>query len=114
MLTRYRPKTKLIEKFYTRADGKTIRVLFLVALVGGELKAKLISAELADNYASEKSSCSDYFTDFTRQSGISFLPVECKKSINHFQYIPSYSGIISPYNQLTFFISQPTRAPSSD
>ncbi|MCX6719030.1 MAG: hypothetical protein NTZ38_01495 [Candidatus Taylorbacteria bacterium] len=106
MLTPY-TRSKFIRKIITSPTGERFQVLFLVTLVNGEVNAQVISAERIHS--------SDLL--LTGTSGASqnhpfYLPVgqslkDLPEVVRHF-----YSHIVSPYIELYFFTSQPTRAPS--
>ncbi len=99
MLAPYSPG-KYFEKILTNAEGQQFRVLFLVALVNGELKAQIISAEpLTQPLA-------------TKTQEVACLPVYKEKQSHSYTYTPSFAPILSPLNDFFFFMSQPPRAPS--
>ena len=98
MLTPY-SKPQFVEKIITAQTGEQFRVTFLVALVDGEMRARIVSAVSLGTAPSVA----------TTTLAIS-APVE--KQPTTFTYKPSFAAKISPYFSLDFFISQPTRAPS--
>lgn len=97
MLTPY-SQSKFVEKVLADASGKQFRVLFLVSLEAGEIKARVISATPV--------------TPAVATRGVICLPLAAPASSASFAYTPHFSNIVSPYTDLTFFMSQPTRAPS--
>jgi hypothetical protein len=101
MLTPYSPG-KYVEKIVTTAEGTKFRVLFLVRLIGGEFKAQIISAE----------PIFDTETTPLANPDTLYLPVFNEKQIHEYTYSPSCAPILSPLVELSFFMSQPTRAPS--
>ena len=106
MLTPY-AQSRFIEKLYTDRSGQQFKLVFFVALVDGELKAKLISAEaiVSAPLTAITGSC---------QSAPSFtLSGFVATSLASKVFVPAYAPLVSPFNELFFFTSQPTRAPSS-
>jgi len=101
MLTSYRPQ--FIEQIFTDLIGRQFRLVFLVSKVGGKLKGQLISAQPLSAKARIQGS--------TQKSSF-LLPISCPQSKTVTEYISSFAPIVSPYNELFFFTSQPTRAPS--
>ena len=96
MLTPYRPQ--FIEQIFTDQTGRQFRLVFLVSNVDGKLKGHLVSAQLMSaQYQGSTSIC---------------LPFSCPKNDVVTEYTASFAPIVSPYNELFFFTSQPTRAPS--
>jgi len=93
MLTPY-SRLKFITKILTSATGEQFRVVFLLALVNGEIKAQVVSA-----------------TPITAPDPIC-LPAAVAKTLVTFTYSPSSNPVVSPFDSLFFFNSQPTRAPS--
>lgn len=90
---------QFIEKIVTDRSGQQFRLTFLVAIVDGQLKGRLVSAQpLAQS--------------FKNSEAVVFLPVICPKNETITEYTPAFAPIVSPYNKLFFFTSQPTRAPS--
>lgn len=87
-------RSQFVTKILTSADGREYKVVFLVALVNGEVKAQVISAE---PIAEASPLC---------------LPEAKVKAPVSFIYTPSPVSRISLFDSLFFFNSQPTRAPS--
>ncbi len=98
MLTPY-SKSKFVEKVYTTPTGEKFRVLFLVALVDGKIKISPVSAQPIQSSG--------------KKNNATYLPPKKAKTPKTFSYRPSFTYTASPYNLLTFFTSQPTRAPSN-
>lgn len=91
---------KLVEKIATDRAGKQFRLVFLVAIIDGEIKGRLVSAEPID------------FNEDVAQC-VKCLPIECFRPDADTEYISGINEeILSPYNELFFFTSQPTRAPN--
>lgn len=87
-------RSQFVTKILTSPSGEQFRVVFLVAVVNGEVKAQVVSAtpvKVAANLC---------------------LPLQ-KNSENFVVSTNSQKETFSPYfNSLFFFNSQPTRAPS--
>ncbi len=101
-------QSKFVEKILISGNGERFRVLFLVTLVNGEMKAQIVSAQpilVSDNRLLISGNIqSDSNNRFALPEGRSRNTI----------LSPSYQqlSIVSPYIELYFFISQPTRAPS--
>ena len=113
MLTPY-SQSRFVQKILTSASGKRFRVLFLVTLVNGEVKAQIVSVMPITSLESRSMS-------FPRKRESVILPgndsVLCLPAFHTSKkyktiYIPYFAPIVSPYIELYFFNSQPTRAPS--
>ena len=98
---------KFVEKVLTSASGEQFRVLFLVTFVNGELKGRVVSVIPIVNSKwlminGKKLSDMD--------NGC-FLPAPSIENYSPFtiNYSPTTK---SPYIELYFFNSQPTRAPA--
>ncbi len=87
-------RSQFVTKILTSANGDKFRVVFLVALVNGQVKAQMISAE---PLAKADQIC---------------LPFVAQKTSVTFVYKASSTPVVSPFNTLFFYNSQPTRAPS--
>ena len=109
--------SKFVERIITSQTGERYRVLFLVTLVNGEVKAKAISAELISapvlKLGSTDSRYSNSANFSNKSSVILSLPGASSNVVADTEYIFNYSPIVSPFTSLLFFTSQPTRAPSS-
>lgn len=106
MLTPYY-QPQFLSRVFTDPTGRQFRLTFLVALVNGELKGRLVSAEpLSQNTSYHSISCGT--TDNI------CLPIICSSKTPSTPYIPSFAPVVSPYFSLEFLInSQPTRAPAN-
>ncbi len=103
MLTPY-TQSKFISKIFTDCSGRQFRLTFLVAVVNGELKGRLVSAEpLAQTANVLTGSVSD---------GAFCLPITFSNKKPATEYVSDFAPVVSPYIELYFFTSQPTRAPS--
>ncbi len=90
---------QFVEKIMTDRSGRQFKLTFLVAIVDGQLKGRLVSAQpLAQS--------------FKNTGPVVFLPISCPKNDTVTEYIAPATPVVSPYNELFFFTSQPTRAPS--
>ncbi len=117
MLTAYTPNNqslqvhqggRFIEKIFTDQAGQQFKLVFFVALINGEVKGTLVSAQPMQRRS-----------DLGMRSGrgqtsaeVLYLPISIPKNDVVTEYIPAYVPVISPFNELFFFTSQPTRAPS--
>ena len=108
MLTAYKPENRslqtyqggrFIEKIFTDQAGQQFKVVFFVTLVNGELKGSIVSASPLpkNSFATQDVVC---------------LPISIPKNIPVTEYIPAYVPVVSPFTELFFFTSQPTRAPN--
>ena len=104
MLTPY-SQSQFIEKILTDANGRQFRVVFMVSLVNGELKGRIISVKpVAANVLALAGAVSD--------AGFC-LP--CAKAAREVEtpYFVSPAPFISPYFDSELLLTaQPTRAPS--
>lgn len=95
MITPY-SQTKFVEKLITSRNGEVFKVVFCVSLVDGQIKATVVSA-----------------TPVIEKAEVSLLPILNKKQVSTFvKEIVLNDLIVSPFFNLEFFMSQPTRAPS--
>ena len=102
--------SKFVERIITSQTGEQYRVVFQVTLVNGEVKARVVSAELVQ----KRFQISDSrFENRIDRSTILCLPCATSKISNLRSFTPSFAFIVSPFTSLLFFTSQPTRAPSS-
>jgi hypothetical protein len=98
---------QLLERVFTDQFGRSYRMVFMVAVVDGELKGKLVSVHpiSAAECLKLKGTCAS--------SGTIFLPADISKSEIITEYIPTPAAVASPYISLEYLMtSQPTRAPS--
>lgn len=107
MLTSYKPQ--FIEKIFTDQLGQQFRLVFLVTNVDGEMKGRLVSAELVSKKAGLLNGVENFNISYEAPV---CLPIICEKVEADTTYISSCKKILSPFNELFFFMSQPTRAPS--
>ena len=112
MLTAYTPKNqslqvyqggRFVEKIFTDQAGQQFKLVFFVALVNGEVKGTLVSAQPMQRRSGLGGQAS---------AEVLYLPISVPQNDVVTEYIPAYVPVISPYNELFFFTSQPTRAPS--
>ncbi|MDD5165002.1 MAG: hypothetical protein PHG25_00465 [Candidatus Pacebacteria bacterium] len=104
--------SKFIERIITSQTGEQYRVVFLVTLVNGEVKAKVISAQvisaptpkLASGYSNKGS---------VGKVGVFLIEGSFAKVSADTAYVFDFTPEVSPFTSLLFFTSQPTRAPSS-
>lgn len=102
------PRGQFITRDYTDATGQQFRLTFFVTMVDGEVRGRLVSAQpTGKSYEIGamrlEGSC----------SGSAFcLPSASHKLLPHTSYLLSPALLVSPYTELFFFMSQPTRAPS--
>lgn len=90
-------RSQFVTKILTSPTGEKYQVVFLVAVVNGELKAQVVSANLIEQTQAAAPLC---------------LPC-AKNNENFVTFANSPKAAPSPfYNELFFFNSQPTRAPS--
>ncbi|MES2216569.1 MAG: hypothetical protein V4481_04720 [Patescibacteria group bacterium] len=96
---------QLIEKIFTDQHGRTFRMVFIVAVVDGELKGKLVSVQPI--------SAASHKLNGAISSGIICLPIERSTKKGETVYVADFAPVVSPYVSLESLItSQPTRAPS--
>ncbi|HTK32955.1 MAG TPA: hypothetical protein VL335_00180, partial [Candidatus Paceibacterota bacterium] len=94
--------SKFIERIMTSQTGEQYRVIFLVTLINGEVKAKVISAQvisaptpkLAPAY-SDKGSVS--------RAGIFLLECSSAKVAADTTYVFDFTPEVSPFTSLLFF-----------
>ena len=105
MLTTY-TQSKFLSKVFTDCSGRQFRLTFLVAVVNGEVRGRLVSAEpisVSDTNHQIVGTVSD---------GMFCLPITFSNKKPATDYAPAFIPVVSPYTELYFFTSQPTRAPS--
>jgi hypothetical protein len=91
---------QFLSRVFTDQKGRQFRMTFLVAVVGGELKGRLVSVEPIANSLRGTS------------EGVICLPITCNSEKPDTEFVSPYIPVVSPYTELFFFTSQPTRAPS--
>ncbi|MCX6715792.1 MAG: hypothetical protein NT077_02090 [Candidatus Taylorbacteria bacterium] len=101
-------RSKFIEKTITDCYGRQFRALFLVSLVNGEVKGRLISFQ---PISKEVAAITGTRTDTDCGS---YLPASTTKKGTDTPYIAAFSSVVSPYfSALEIFLStQLTRAPA--
>lgn len=91
---------RFVEKVISDRSGRQFRMIFLVALVDGEVKGRLISIE-------------PVISSFRSAECVACLPTVAAKKIAETEYVSAFAPTVSPYFSLEFLInSQPTRAPA--
>ena len=97
---------QLIERIFTDKCGRQFKMIFLVAVVDGEIKGKLVSVQpLSQSTLKLKGN--------SVTSDIICLPIVCSDKKGDTIYASSFTPVVSPYVSLEFLMtSQPTRAPS--
>lgn len=89
-------RSQFVTKTLTSSTGEQFRVVFLIALVSGEVKAQVVSVTPLS----------------TKTTTTPCLPGVHTKVLISFTYTPPSVPKLSFFNSLFFFTSQPTRAPS--
>jgi len=105
MLTPY-TRSQFVEKIITDLNGREYRAIFFVALVGGEVRGRVVSLQplVAVRPLELAGAVSD---------GSLCLPSWTDRAEIETPYIASVAPIVSPYFNIELFLStQPTRAPS--
>ncbi|MFA6404570.1 MAG: hypothetical protein WCW03_01005 [Candidatus Paceibacterota bacterium] len=82
-------------------NGALLRVSFEVYEIDGQFKGRVVGVEKVMELNGNV------------KCHTLCLPAHCLKDKIATNYIPAYAPTISPYIELYFFNSQPTRAPSS-
>jgi len=110
MLTTH-SRSQFISRNFTDLSGRSFRLTFLVAIVDGELKGRLVSAQPLSHSSSHQ--LNGRVANTCPASANAFcLPIFASTQSPETEFIPAYTPIVSPYTELYFFTSQPTRAPS--
>ena len=108
---------QFVSRVFTDQLGRQFRMLFLVVVVNGDFKGRLISVEPLPITAKLTGTVSDasagiYSSDDASQS-VFCLPITYTVKEPSTEYIHSFAEVVSPYFSIDFLItSQPTRAPS--
>jgi hypothetical protein len=97
-------RPQFISRIFTDVSGRQFRLNFFVAVVGGEIRGHLLSVE---PISSSVKLLSGEVAD-----GSICLPIVCSDTKPVTAYISPFIPVVSPYTELYFFNSQPTRAPS--
>ena|SRR3989344_4390297 len=105
---------QLVSRIFTDQLGQQFRLTFFVSIVNGEVRGRLVSAQPISSSAAQANVSRIALTGDSVSSPdqIFCLPIFCTKKEVETSYVPSYAPIVSPYRELYFFMSQPTRAPS--
>ena len=93
------PKAKILRKIIQSPTGEYVLATFVVTEFQGTFKARLVSVEALPQ------------SDFEKPVAVS-LPLPKKQPVIISKLISSTEKIVSPFQELLFFVSQPTRAPS--
>jgi hypothetical protein len=98
-------QSQLISRIFTDQNGRSFRLTFLVTVVNGEVRGRLVSAQpLSSSLARLPGAVCD---------GTFCLPITLSAKTPNTVYAPSFAPAVSPYFSLEFLInSQPTRAPA--
>ena len=86
----------IFERIVKDKNGLFVRVRFTIVEANGNFQGKIISVSPINIQAKKQI----------------FLPEYREKETSDFTYISLFTSIISPFNNLFFFNSQPTRAPN--
>ena len=100
---------KFLSRIFTDPTGRQFCLTFLVTVVDGEVRGRLISAE---PISPDVSASPTLQLDGDIDDGVLCLPTVSFKKVSGTEYKHSFVPVISPYTELYFFTSQPTRAPS--
>ena len=93
-------QSRIVPKLMKMADGRIALVHFLVSFENGAIKARILSVRFSGEQ-----------TSFTQDCPLSLCGVS-EKAGEIFSQQNYYTSVVSPYVQLSFFVSQPTRAPA--
>ena len=109
MLTPYLG-SKFVTKVLTSHTGEQFRVVFLVSLVNGEVRAQVVSAESIGGHKNEATALIDLGE--VQKTAFQCLPISCSQATVEAGLSYGFVSQVSPFTSLLFFMSQPTRAPS--
>jgi len=112
MLTPYN-RSQFLSRIFTDQSGQQFRMTFFVAVVDGEIKGRLVSVQPLTKSESQgfiSAGAAGHTGGFNPE--ILCLPITCAKTTPDTAYTPAFTPVVSPYTELFFFTSQPTRAPS--
>jgi hypothetical protein len=98
---------QFLSRIFTDQSGQQFRLTFFVTFVNGEARGHLVSAQPISMHSHLRLA-----GDCAPSSQAFCLPISAPKKELETAYIPSYTPIVSPFTELYFFTSQPTRAPS--
>lgn len=93
---------QFIERFVTDRHGRQFKLVFAVATIDGQLRAQLVSAEEIKALGGRVSNKKEVFC----------LPCASSSLKSPVSNLYFSANIVSPFIELFFFTSQPTRAPS--
>lgn len=85
---------KVIEKIVTNRNGQLMRVVFLVSEIAGSIQVKVLSATPVVALASVCLALAGNVSNIVNRFSVNF------------------SDFVAGFSDLTFFMSQPTRAPA--
>lgn len=94
-----KPKAQILRKIIQSPTGEYVLATFAVSEFQGTFRAKLLSVEVLPQ------------SDFEKPVAVS-LPLPKKQSIAISTVVSFIDRVASPFQELLFFVSQPTRAPS--
>ena len=100
-------RSDFISRIFTDLSGRKFRLTFLVSIVGGEVRGRLVSAEPISTRPT--------LADLTNNSSYPcyVLPIICSEKIPDTKYVSSFAPVATPYFSIDFLINcQPTRAPA--
>jgi hypothetical protein len=107
---------QFMSRVFCDQSGRQFRLTFLVTIVNGEFKGRLVSAEPLSNRpalageVSFNSSNSD-----AANNEVFCLPIYCPVKVAATEYVHTFAEVVSPYFSVDFLINcQPTRAPSKN
>lgn len=104
--------SQFISRIFSDATGRQFRLTFLVAIVNGEVRGHLVSAEPVSS-SNNQTLITNYQLTGAVSDGSFCLPIICNNKKPATTYVSSLKPITTPYFSLEFLInSQPTRAPS--
>ena len=102
-------RSKFIEKVVTDSFGQSFRAVFLVAIVGGEVKARLVSLQPISKQALALTG-----TVTAGNNVVLCLPAWTAQVEIETPYLAPVAPCVSPYFDLDILLStQPTRAPAN-
>lgn len=87
---------KIVERVLRNASGERFRVVFLLSLVDGSVQARILSA-----------------TPLFKRHAYACLPCIEDTRATDFPYTAAFAHVYSWFDELFFFMSQPTRAPAA-
>lgn len=106
MLSLAQNNSQIVSKIFTDQMGRQFELTFLITIVDGALRGRLLSArplpcpslKIEGEVAAEFMPC---------------LPIICPEAIHDTAYVSTYAPVKSPYYSVEFLLNtQPARAPS--